>query len=260
MALLATLLWSVPASDVSAGQAAASRPVFEVSVVKKSAELDAGNGSVGLQPGGRFVAVNFDVRMMIAIGYRTSQRLFPSQIIGGPGWLASDRYDVNAKLSDEYRGKTPAELFPSISMFVRSLLEDRFKLRVHHETREQPTYALVLARKDGTFGPKMHRTTADCLVDFAQCRIQSLPGHYSAVGVTLRDFLIMLGGSVERVIIDQTELAGRFDMELDWSPDQSASDKPSLFTALEEQLGLQLKSARAPVDVVVIDSVERPSD
>ena len=197
---------------------------------------------------------------MIAIAYRTSQRLFQSQIIGGPDWLANDRYDVIAKLGEDYAGKSAAQSFQSIGLLVRALLEDRFKLRVHHEMREMPTYALLPSRKDGSFGPQFKRTTVNCAVEFAKCRIESIPGHFSAIGVTIPDLLITLGGSVERVIVDRTGLSGRFDVELDWSPDQSVSDKPSLFTALDEQLGLKLESVRAPVDVVVIDHVERPTE
>jgi uncharacterized protein (TIGR03435 family) len=242
-----------------AAQPASPKPAFEVSSVKRSAP-DATGGSVGIQPGGRFVGVNSPVRMMIAIAYRTSQRLFSSQIIGGPDWLATDRYDVIAKLGEDYAGKTASQSFQSIGPLVRALLEDRFKLRVHHETREMSTYALVLSRKDGSFGPQFKRTTVNCAVEFAKCRIESLPGHFSAIGVTISDLLITLGGSVERVIVDRTRLSGRFDVELEWSPDQSVSDKPSLFTALDEQLGLKLESVRAPVDVVVIDHVERPTE
>jgi uncharacterized protein (TIGR03435 family) len=108
-----------------------------------------------LLPGGRFRLVNVDVRTMIAIAYRTGPRLFPSQIVGGPDWTASEYYDINAKVGDDLAGKTQAELLSKQPLLVRSLLEDRFKLKVHRETQQLPRYSLVLSSKDGALGPQL---------------------------------------------------------------------------------------------------------
>jgi uncharacterized protein (TIGR03435 family) len=185
--------------------------------------------------------------------------LFASQIIGLPDWATTDHWDITAKVTDDLAGRPPQELFRMMAPMVQSLLEDRFKLKLHRDTQPQPTYALVLAKRDGSVGPRLHKTTADCLKEFEKCRIQSEPGHYNAVGVSIPTLMIFLSSTVERVVVDRTGLQGAFDVEIDWSSDTS-SDKPSIFTAVEEQLGLKLNFERNPVDVVVIDHVERPTE
>src|SRR4029077_11697410 len=102
-----------------------------------------------------------------------------------PDWLATDRYGVVADLGEDKAGKTASQSFQSIALLVRALLEDRFKLRVHHETGEMATYALMPSRRDASFGPQFKRTTVNCAVEFAKCRVESLPGHFSAIGVTI---------------------------------------------------------------------------
>lgn len=237
---------------------AGTKPAFEVATIKRNVSVESG-GSIGIQPGGRFRAVRADLRFLIATMYRNGPRLFASQIIGLPDWASTEYWDITAKVSDEFAGQTAAEQFRKMAPMVQSLLEDRFKLKIHRDTQPQPTYALVLARRDGTMGPRFHKTTADCLKEFEKCRIESTPGHYSAVGVTIPTLMIFLSNTVERVVVDRTGLQGAFDVEIDWSSDAS-SDKPSIFTAVEEQLGLKLNFERNPVDVVVIDHVERPTE
>jgi uncharacterized protein (TIGR03435 family) len=234
------------------------KPAFEVATIKRNVSLQE-NGTIGIEPGGRFRAVHADLRFMIATMYRTGPRLFASQIIGLPDWATTDHWDITAKVTDDLAGLPAQELFRKMPLMVQSLLEDRFKLQLHHDTQPQPTYALVLARRDGTMGPGFHKTTADCLKDFERCRIQSTPGHYSGVGVTIPTLMIFLSNTVERVVVDRTGLQGAFDVEIDWSPDAS-SDKPSIFTAVQEQLGLRLNFERNPVDVVVIEHVDRPTE
>jgi uncharacterized protein (TIGR03435 family) len=240
------------------GQQAAPKPSFEVASIKRSALLDP-NGTLGFQQGGRFRAVNFDGRTLIAIAHRTGQRLLPSQIIGAPDWLYAERYDITAKVSDELAASSPRDLFARMPLLLQSLLEDRFKLKLHHETRELPVYALVLARKDGSFGPRFRKSTVDC-ADLTGCRIESVPGHLTAGRITLETLTTLLAGTVDRFVVDRTGLSGTFDLELEWSPDQSAPDKPSIFAAVQEQLGLKFESQRGPVEVVVIDHVERPTE
>jgi uncharacterized protein (TIGR03435 family) len=235
---------------------ATPKPAFEVATIKRNVSLAEG-GSVGMQPGGRFRAVNADLRFMIATMYRTGPRLFASQIIGLPDWATSDHWDITAKVTDDVAGQSPQELFRKMPPMVQSLLEDRFKLRLHRDTQPQPTYALVVAQRDGAKGMQFHPTTIDCLKEPARCQIQSLPGHFSGVGVTIPTLMIALGNAVERVVVDRTGLKGSFDVDLDWASDPS-SDKPSIFTAVQEQLGLKLEFERNPVDVVIVDHVERP--
>ena len=131
-------------------------------------------------------------------------------------------------------------------------------MKVHREMRDLPVYALMLARKDGTLGPQFHRSSIDCGADRSRCSLQFLTGHFTARAISVETLATFLSGPLARVVIDRTALAGLFDAELDWSPDQSSADKPSIFAAAQEQLGLKIESARAPVEVLVIDHVERP--
>jgi uncharacterized protein (TIGR03435 family) len=249
---------SVIAMALVAAQQAAPRPAFEVATIKRDVSLAEG-GSIGIQPGGRFRAVNADLRFMIATMYRTGPRLFASQIIGLPAWATTERWDITAKVTDDLAGQPPQELFRKMPLMVQSLLEDRFKLRLHRDTQPQPTYALVVAQRDGAKGTQFHPTTIDCLKESARCQIQSSPGHFSGVGVTIPTLMIALGNAVERVVVDRTGLKGSFDVDLDWASDPS-SDKPSIFTAVQEQLGLKLEFERNPVDVVIVDHVEWPTE
>jgi uncharacterized protein (TIGR03435 family) len=230
------------------------KPAFEVATIKRNISGDG--GSIGIEPGGRFRAINADVRFMIAAMYRTAggPRLFPSQIVGLPDWASTEKYDMVGKVANEFAGLSAAEQFRRMPPMVQSLLEDRFKLRLHRETRQMPIYALVVAR------PNVIRPSAvDCRKDPDKCSIQSAGGHYSAVGLTMNNFMIFLSSAVERVVIDRTGLLAAYDVEFDWSS-EPGSDKTSIFTAVQEQLGLKLESDRGPVDVVVIDHIERPTE
>jgi uncharacterized protein (TIGR03435 family) len=242
-----------------AGQETPLRLAFEVAAIKRSAALDS-DGTLAMGPGGRFRTVNFDARNLIAFAYRTSQRsLFPSQIIGAPDWMSTERFDITAKISAELVARAATDPFQTPKL-VQSLLEDRFRLKIHREVREIPVFVLTLARKDGVLGPNMRRSTVDCQKERAKCSIRSLPGRLTAGSITLATLTAMLSRPVERLIVNRTGLDGAFDVDLEWSPDQTATDKPSIFTAVQEQLGLKLESDRGPVDVVVIDHVERPTE
>jgi uncharacterized protein (TIGR03435 family) len=256
------VLFARPPLSASAGQAqdaAPLRPAFEVAAIKHSANLDAG-GTLGLLPGGRFRSVNFDARTLVAIGYRTRppRTLLPSQIVGAPDWMSSERYDINAKISPELAAtmdKNPL-LMPAL---VRSLLEDRFRLKVHMEVRELPVYALVVAKKDGTLGPQLRQSDVDCQKERNKCTIRGGTGHFSSGSVTLETLATMLSNPAGRLVFDRTGLTGKFAADLDWA-EEPGSDKSSIFSAVQEQLGLKLESVREPVDVVVIDHVERPAE
>jgi uncharacterized protein (TIGR03435 family) len=241
-----------------AAQQAAPKLSFEVSTIKRNVSL-AESGSIGMEPGGRFRAVNADLRFMIASMYRTGPRLFASQIIGLPDWATTDHWDITAKVTDDLAGQPAQELFRKMAPMVQSLLEDRFRLRLHRDTQPQPTYALVLARRDGAITPRFRPTTIDCLKESAKCEIQSIPGHYTGVGSTIPTLMTALSNAVERVVVDRTGLKGSFDVDLEWASDPG-SDKPSIFTAVQEQLGLKLEFERNAVDVVIIDHVERPTE
>ena len=159
---------------------APAKPAFEVATIKRN--INGEGGSIGIEPGGRFRAINADVRFMIATMYRPAggPRLFPSQIVGLPDWVSTEKYDMVGKVADEFAGLSAAEQFRRMPPMVQSLLEDRFKLRLHRETRQMPIYALVVVR------PNIIRPSAvDCRKDPDKCRIESAGGHYSAVGFLL---------------------------------------------------------------------------
>jgi uncharacterized protein (TIGR03435 family) len=171
---------------------------------------------------------------------------------------------------------------------VRTLLADRFKLTVHDEVRDLPVYALVTARSDGRPGPQLRRVEVDCAALYDDGPRPATPGPGKDACGAFRGLgtsritghavtMLMLAnlvvrGSVGRMVLDRTGLSGAFDLDLEWTPERTAlsadaspgappaSEGPSIFTALQEQLGLKLDSRRGPVDVLVIDHVERPTE
>ena len=217
-----------------------------------------------------------------AFGMADPQPLIDSRILGGPEWVGSDRYDINAKSSTEFR-PSPDGPARELLLMIRSLLEERFKLKAHRETRELPVYELVVARADRRLGPEMRKPAADCDAAIAAgvppprqpgdpppCGLMSGPARVLAGGATMQQLIANLSNRVERVVVDKTGLAGRFAFTLVFTPDRIPTETPpgippvdpngpSLFTALQEQLGLKLAPAKGPVDVLVIDGAEHPT-
>ena len=178
------------------------------------------------------------------------------QIAGAPDWVKSDRYDLAAKAE----GDPPIGQLQSL---LQRLLADRFQLRQHSETREAALYELVVIKpgKLKTSGPR------GCSADETPCGgLRNTPGHTKGYKLTGGDLAGSLTFLLGRLVVDKTGLSGRYDVELDWTPDsvqmQSSpveSSAPSIFTAVQDQLGLKLRSAQGPVPTLVIDGVERPS-
>jgi uncharacterized protein (TIGR03435 family) len=169
---------------------------------------------------------------------------------GGPNWLASDRFTIEAKAAE------PLPPWPEsntqLSLMLQSLLEDRFKLAVHWETKEAVVYDLVLARG----GPKVKQADAAESSGFGmeQGRIRSMA---LPLGYLATNLAYLLG----RTVIDKTGLAGKYSYTLTYTPDDAPpgdASGPSIFTALQEQLGLKLESTKGPVEFLVIDHVEKP--
>jgi uncharacterized protein (TIGR03435 family) len=245
------------------------RPSFEVASIKRNTTVDSGGGG-GFRPGGRFQLVNVDAQTLILIAYRAGTQLFPSQIIGAPAWTSMESYDVTAKVGDDLAGKPLPELFRVQSLLLQSLLEERFKLKVHRESREMPRYGLVRARRDGALGPQLKKADIDCQAVPQRCALQTAYGRFVAGAVPISALVAFLAPNQQRVVIDRTGLDGRYSIALEWTPDRAAlplagdapppSDKPPLVTALQEQLGLKLESERGPVDVIVVDHIERPTE
>ncbi len=267
-------------------------PKFEVASVKKSGPMRGGNLGFGMRPGGRFSMSQMPLGALITIAYGI-QRF---QLIGGPSWLNSDRFDINAVAEDVPIQPTPPGTPNRMQLLLRALLRDRFALVVHNETRELPLSYLVMAREDRKPGERLRPSTVDCQALFAarakdakegtpfqppkpgeapQCGMMGGFGRIMAGSVAMSNFASMLAGILNRPVYDRTNLTGKFDIQLEYTPDQMpqippgatlppgltmpSPDGPSLNTALVEQLGLKLDATRGPVDVLVIDSVEQPT-
>jgi uncharacterized protein (TIGR03435 family) len=251
---------------------AATRPEFAVTSVRPNHTGCCTSGGVGKGGGG---GKNVTLKELMAFTYRLQQ----FQISGGPRWINSDRFDIEGKAED------PNASFDQVRLMLQSLFEDRFKLKVHRETKESPAYALVV----GKGGPRIQlsRDQSPENVDGPappgagpnHGAIRIGVGNLVGNAVTLSWFASMLSPRLDRLIIDKTNLAGRFDIRLQWAP-SAAEDLfgvpaeiidmngvtvrpdpsgPSIFSAIQEQLGLKLESAKAPVELLVIDHVEQPS-
>jgi uncharacterized protein (TIGR03435 family) len=238
-------------SRESESQDVATPKTFDVASVKPNTSGNTGRMLSPL-PGGRFVATNVTVRQLIAFAFGVPNSHFEMIVIGGPDWIDADRFDVEARIStgDIPRGQA--------GPLVRALLEERFRLRAHRETRERPVYELVVDRPDRRLGLGLRSSTSDCRV--ARCGLLQAPGSAGGLGVAIPQLADALAPFAGRVIVDRTGLEQAFDVDLKWTPDATpASDTPGLMTAIREQLGLRLESARGPVDVLVVDGVRRPT-
>ena len=198
---------------------------------------------------------------------------------GGPSWIDEERFDVTAKVG----GLGPATVAQKQSM-LRQFLSERLELVVHVQLVNSPIYALVLAKRNGTLGSQLRRSSDDCEVGDAgsvptptrpdqplRCILYVIPpGFLTTRGQTMSDLAYALTRTLDRVVIDRTGLSGRFDTDLQFNPDglpgwtapppgSANRDAPSLFGALEGGLRLKLESTHGAVDVLVIDHIERPT-
>lgn len=218
---------------------------FEVAAIRL--HRDSGGNTDFNVAKGRFSATSATLKTLV----RTAYAVLDSQISGGPAWFDTDKYDIEARTT------APEELtFDRIQPLLRNLLAERFRLRVHRETRQMPVYALSVD-KGGV------RFAAAAPAESIGMNTRKGPGtaKLTATKIPLSLLATNLGNQLGRVVIDKTGLAGNYDLTLQWDPDQSGeSASPSLFTALREQLGLRLESRKGPVEMLVIDGAERPSD
>lgn len=252
--------WALPAPPAAARPMPPdARPVFDVATIKPS-DPNRGPGKLFTMRGRQVMTLNTSVNDLITFAYG----LHPKQIGERPSWVDSDRYDVT--------GQPDIEGAPNLVQFrhlIEKLLADRFKLTIHRETRELAVYALVVGSK----GPTLTKSAAQGALPSLLFRgLGVLP----AGNATMTDFTDTLQSAVlDRPVLNRTGLEGRYDFMLRWTPDQSqfmsigaqvppppadGSGPPELFTAIQEQLGLKLESTRGPVDVIVVDRVERPTE
>jgi uncharacterized protein (TIGR03435 family) len=253
---------------------------FEVASVKAN-KNGPGPFRIGFQ-GATFTATNITVRQLMAMAFAVERFLPADQLVGGPSWIDSDRFDVVAKAIP---AAGPADNRP----MLQALLKGRFGLVVHKTSRTLPIYAIVLARKDGRLGPQLIRTSVDCAALRAgrgnrpplppearpRCGFGFAPGWIVGGSVTLSEFAAALIERVNRTVVNRTGITERFNLKLQWTPEHMPElipggpppgapplpdpNGPSIFAALREQLGLKLESSSGPVQVVVVDSVHEPT-
>lgn len=249
------------------------RVTFDVASIKPS--MPGIRESMSNQPN-RLLVNNLTLRQLIGFAYR----LRDGQLDGGPDWIAADQWDIEARTAE---GANTADTIP---LRLQSLLEDRFQLKIHHETRDIPVYALTISKgglkltavdPPPPSGPNPAPAPPSPPVglrgelpkDFMPRpgAIMAGPGLVLASAVTMGEIANVLRGRVGRPVLDKTNINGYFNLRLQFavetgatSPDTAnAPAGPSIFTAIQEQLGLKLEAEKAPLDVLVIDSVQRPS-
>ncbi|MEI9968908.1 MAG: TIGR03435 family protein [Terracidiphilus sp.] len=219
---------------------------YEVASIRPSAPDPSGAGQVAIT-GDHFEARNLSAKQLVYIAYDIYS---PDLISNLPQWADSAQFDIEAKLEDD---KAHGPEHEHSRVILRALLADRFKLKSHYERLDRPVYALVVDEH----GPKVKEATA---ADSLEMSIQHGRIHLRAA--TMAPLVEGVSLMVERPVVDKTGLTGRYNIDLECTPDEleGTSDAgPSIFTVLREQLGLRLVSARSPINVLVIDQLERPS-
>lgn len=239
----------------------AAKPAFEVASIKPNTSADH-RVMFQITPGGRLACTNATAKILITMAYN----LKPHQLEGGPAWLDSDKYDITAKGN----GATGRD---DLKLMIQSLLADRFKLAFHRETKEMPVYVLV----PGKNGPKLHASEPSGGEVKSQFRMGR--GQLDLQSANMAGLADALSTQVGSNILDRTGISGFYDIKLEWTPDESESPLfkgppdgkaaaapapdaagPSIFTAIQEQLGLKLESQKGPVEMFIIDHIEKASE
>jgi uncharacterized protein (TIGR03435 family) len=270
-------------------QNAAQPQSFEVASIKPSAPSGGNTFMVRVEmaPGGRYTASGVTLKLLLQQAYDVKDY----QITGGPGWISTERYDINAKAD------TPDIKRDQIRVLLQSLLAERFQLQIHRETRELPVYSMVI----GKGGHKLHLSEfqpdenpapkpaeagspaqaaggpPDGQAAKRGAMMRMGRGMLDAQMANIAALVNMLSQQLGRPVLDKTGLKGSWDFKLEWTPDETQggmgfgggaheaappgdASKPSIFTAIQEQLGLRLESDKGPVEIIVIDRVEKPTE
>jgi uncharacterized protein (TIGR03435 family) len=218
---------------------------FEVASIKPN---NSGSGRSSSDTGPGRVT---DSNVTIASEIQGAFGIMDFQISGAPGWVMSDKYDIQA-ITGTSKDLTDQELQP----YFQALLADRCHLRYHRETKELPLYSMVPAK--GGLKMTVHTGAGDGSTHITNGAGKTV---VNATGISMNGLAGTLGGKLHRVVIDKTGLTDKYDIKLEWAPETADdSGEPSLFTALQEQLGLKLESTKGPVEIIVIDSIEKPTD
>lgn len=255
-ALLLTLVFAAHAQP-------ASQAKYEVASIKPNTDSDT-RLAFRIEPDGTLAATGITLQRLMMTAFNVQN----FRIVGGPDWVSSRHWDVQAKPN---RATVPDEVRP----MLRALLEDRFHLRTHSATRKLPVYELTVDSK----GSKVQASKLKRSDTGSEHTVRVSARSIQMTKTTSGTFASQLSYALGQPVIDKTKLTGEFDFRLEWTPEAgndggmafavqppgskdeppSTPDRPSIFTALPEQLGLRLQSARGPVDVVVIDAVSLPS-
>ncbi len=255
----------------------AQPPAFDVVSIKRTDVNDTRPGAdFGAQPGGRLVARNNAVSNFITNAYDIPGYL----VVGGPEWMGADRYNMEARAAGE-----PSR--PQMMLMLQTLLAERFQLRVRREVREMPAYVLTVARGGAKLTPSkdgacLERDPSKPIPPPASgaaasrlCGNNNMNSRVSPPNMTWTAFRIdmsrvagALANYFRRPVVDRTGLAGFFDIQIDLPPLQPAAatdagvadSGASVFTVLQEQLGLRVEDGNGPVEVLVVDSIERPTE
>jgi uncharacterized protein (TIGR03435 family) len=251
----------------------ALHPAFDVASIKRNTS-GVGSESIGPILMGRFTANNIAVEHLMRLAYNVHD----FEISGAPSWTRSEKFDIVAR-AEGMENATYEEMQP----LLQSLLANRFKLLLHRETRDLPTYELVVAKggsklvaaKEGTcnsFDPKNPPPPQPGGALPRVCGATRMGRNLlQAIGLLLPDLAADLSEILGRPVADKTGLKGNFDIHLEFAPDNAIAlaaqsspnadlSGPSIFTALQEQLGLRLELSKGPIEVLIIDHVERPSE
>jgi bla regulator protein blaR1 len=263
-------------AESQAGSAAVSAPAFEVVSITPT-NADRGRVAFAYTPDG-LMAKNVPLQLLLREAYAVSD----DRISGAPSWVKSDKYDIQAKVNRAVTAELQKVRFDR-RLILQPLLADRFQLRVHSEIKDLPVYSLVVAQN----GPKLRAAKVDDSGPNGSKGPHSLRvtgnGQIAAQGIPLALLVRWLSEQISHTVVDKTGLTGAYDFTLQWTPDATEAQTPmfnvtqpgqqgtagapapqasgpSIFTAIEEQLGLELKSQEGPVPVLVIDHVERPAE
>lgn len=263
-------------SVLTVAQGPAQKPQFEVASIKPS-DPNQHDGAIMNQPGGRLVIIGMPLRELVKFAYH----LQDFQLEGGPQWARTDAWNIEARAEGGGPDLAAARL--------QSLLEDRFQLKTHSEMRDVPVYELTIAKRGSKMKlsqdqtpprppergePQPRPIQRSGPMDRFSVRVGK--GSLEAVAMDMPHIVGALSSILRRTVVDKTGLTGLYDVKLQWTPEgggppatapagslvqQPPSDRdgPSIFTALQEQLGLNLESTKAPTEVIVIDSIQRPT-
>ncbi len=218
---------------------------------------------IRMQSAHQFMAHNHTLKTLLAAAYNLS----PVAISGGPTWVESNRYDILAKTAGEARPSLDEQM-----AMLRKLLSERFQLGFHREEKQLPIYELTVAKggpklKESTESPDANPEGPPPLIFVLSPQVVRLPARNATMAELAS---VMQRAALDRPVVDKTGLSGRYDFDLEWTPEEDQfggaglkgtpeSSKPGLFAAIQQELGLKLEAIRGPIEALVIDRAERPS-